>query len=84
MDLEEAKEYIADPVLGPRLIEITEALFDIKESNADVVFGFPDNLKLKSSMTLFAEASGNPVFNAVLDKYFSSMLDEITLNKLQR
>lgn len=82
--IEEAKAYIADPVLGLRLIEITEALLKIKDINADEVFGFPDNLKLKSSMTLFAEVSDNPVFYAVLDKYFSGMPDEITLNKLQR
>lgn len=51
-DLAEASEYLAHPVLGPRLQEIASALLDLKTSNANQVMGAPDDLKLRSSMTL--------------------------------
>lgn len=68
---EEAIEYINHPVLGPRLIEISEELLKLKSNNASSIFGFPDDLKLKSSMTLFSiVAPEKPVFNQVLKKFF--------------
>lgn len=81
-DLQEAKEYYAHPVLGPRLVEITEALLKLDGDNATAVMGYPDDLKLKSSMTLFAIASGNPVFTKVLDKYFDGRQDRWTVKIL--
>ena len=81
-DLQEAKEYYAHPVLGPRLVEISEALLSLDGDNATAVMGYPDDLKLKSSMTLFAIASGNPVFSKVLDKYFDGRQDRQTVKIL--
>lgn len=81
-DLQEAKEYYAHPVLGPRLVEISEALLALDGDNATAVMGYPDDLKLKSSMTLFAIASGNPVFTQVLEKYFDGRQDRYTVKIL--
>jgi uncharacterized protein (DUF1810 family) len=58
-DLEEAKNYLAHPVLGKRLRDISAALLELKTNNASQVMGSPDDLKLRSSMTLFALAEGN-------------------------
>ncbi|GAB3638159.1 DUF1810 domain-containing protein [Hymenobacter arcticus] len=70
-DLEEAEAYVQHPVLGERLVEISTALLGLASSDANRVFGDPDDLKLKSSMTLFAAVPGaNPVFEAVLAKFF--------------
>ena len=79
----EALEYYEDPLLGPRLIEISGALMQLPESNARQVMGSPDDLKLKSCMTLFASLPGvDPVFRQVLDKYFEGKQDERTLERL--
>jgi len=78
-DLAEAREYLAHPVLRQRLIEISEALLGLPSNDADEVMGFPDNLKLRSSMTLFALADPScPVFRQVLDKFFGGQPDERT------
>jgi len=78
-DLAEAREYLAHPVLRQRLIEISEALLGLPSNDADQVMGFPDNLKLRSSMTLFALADPTcPVFRQVLDKFFGGRPDERT------
>lgn len=82
-NLAEAKAYLADPVLGARLVEISEALLSLETGDADLVFGYPDNLKLRSSMTLFHRADPeNPVFVNVLDKFFGGDEDEVTLSLL--
>ena len=81
--LPEAKEYIVNDVLGARLIEISNAVLQLPTSNAYEVFGSPDNMKLKSSMTLFAMADADRyVFYEVLEKYFGGDLDKRTLNLL--
>lgn len=81
--LHEAEAYLQHPVLGPRLIEISNALLDLKSDNALSVFGTPDDLKLKSCMTLFSILpSTNPVFQAVLDKFFHGLKDAKTLEIL--
>ena len=68
---EEASAYLADPVLGSRLREICEALLLVKEKSAERIFGYPDVIKLRSSMTLFAIVSEEgSVFQQVLDKYY--------------
>ena len=80
-DLQEAKEYLNDEILGKRLIEISKELLELKTNNATKVFGYPDDIKLCSSMTLFAYISENDsVFHKVLEKYFDSKMDELTLN----
>lgn len=83
-DQEEAREFLNHPVLGTHLKEISRALLELTTSDADEVFGFPDNLKLCSSMTLFAKVSGeeNSVFHQVLDKYFGGKWDDRTLRLL--
>lgn len=78
----EAEEYLAHHVLGPRLIEISEMLLKVKSNDALKIMGYPDNLKLHSSVTLFYIVSRNEVFKKVLDKFFNGELDEFTANFL--
>jgi len=79
-DLEEAESYLAHPVLGKHLIEISGELVKIDGKSATDILGSPDDMKLRSSMTLFMIVKNtNPVFKQVLDKYFSGALDEMTL-----
>lgn len=82
-DVQEAADYLAHPVLGNRLIEITDALLDIDDRTAKQIMGSPDDLKLRSCMTLFGQlTNANPVFQAVLDKYFAGEPDRRTLAML--
>ncbi len=84
-DIQEAKDYLAEPVLGARLTEICKELLELDTRNATEVFGRPDDMKVRSSMTLFAEADpANPLFQQVLDKFFSGERDEKTLEILRR
>ena len=78
----EAEDYLAHPILGERLLEISEALLKIESNDAGRVFGYPDDMKLKSSMTLFYLVSGNDIFQKVLDKFFDGKIDEKTKNLL--
>src|SRR6476646_1389936 len=79
--LEEAKAYSAHPVLGARLRECCRLLRTTASNNASAVFGFPDDLKLRSSMTLFSRAVlEEAVFRQVLEKLFNSTEDAATLN----
>ena len=82
--LDEARAYLAHPVLGPRLRECAElAAAAAPGRSAADVFGYPDDLKLRSSMTLFARAAPDePVFAAVLDRYFDGEPDPRTLELL--
>ena len=82
-DKEEAIAYLKHPILGKRLVEITEALLDLQENNASLIMGYPDDLKLKSSMTLFYVVSAQDIFKKVLDKYFSGELDQKTISILE-
>ena len=69
--LDEARAYLAHPVLGPRLRECARALLAVDGRSARDILGHPDDLKLRSSMTLFARAADDPeVFQAVLDRYY--------------
>jgi uncharacterized protein (DUF1810 family) len=82
--LEEARQYLQHPVLGPRLLQCAEILLAIKRRSAAQIFGYPDDLKLRSSMTLFACAAEPPsVFERVLDRYFQGEQDVRTLQLLQ-
>ena len=79
-DLAEAKAYLHHPVLGERLVAISKALTGLKQNDAYSIFGSPDDVKLKSSMTLFAALPGaDPVFRSVLDKFFGGETDGATL-----
>ena len=84
-DLEQAKDYMAHPVLGPRLVEISEALLALPSSDPGAVMGYPDDLKLCSCMTLFELAAPEePVFGRVLEKYYGGRRDRMTLKLLGR
>ncbi len=83
-DLEEAEAFLRDPYLGGNLLEICHTLLDLHTDNAAEVFGKPDDLKLRSSMTLFSLMDGSdPVFQDVLDKFFGGRRDLKTLELLQ-
>ncbi len=81
----EAEAYIKDSLLRNRLVEISEALLYLKDNDATQVMGYPDDLKLKSSMTLFSEVAPEiSVFQKVLDKFFDGEKDQATVGILQR
>lgn len=82
-DKSEAEAYLAHPLLGARLREITDAVLALPaSSNAEAVFGAIDAVKLRSSMTLFAAVSSEPRFAAVLDKWYDGIRDAATLERL--
>lgn len=82
-DAAEATAYLRHPLLGHRLREITNALLQLTGGSAGSIFGSPDDLKLRSCLTLFAAVPGaDPVFGAVLDKYFGGLPDAKTLQLL--
>lgn len=84
-DLAEAVAYLEHEVLGMRLREACHALLSLEASDPYKVFGSPDDLKLRSSMTLFSQIeSGDPIFNKVLEKFFGGAKDERTLKLLGR
>ena len=79
----EAIAYLTDEVLRARLIEISTALLSLETSNATEVFGYPDDMKLKSCMTLFsAVAPQIDIFEKVLEKFFVGEKDKKTLDLL--
>lgn len=78
-DLDHAEAYLEHPVLGKHLIEIATALLNVRNKTATDIFGSPDDIKLRSSMTLFSQVSNaDPVFLAVIEKYFNGNPDERT------
>ncbi|MGB7542018.1 MAG: DUF1810 domain-containing protein [Burkholderiales bacterium] len=81
---EEAEAYLQHPVLGPRLRECTRLVNLVEGRSIEQIFGHPDDVKFRSSMTLFAHvASGNPVFQEALQKYFGGKRDDrLTLGRL--
>lgn len=81
--LAEARAYLAHPVLGPRLRDCVAAVLDVDGRTAHEIFGSPDDLKLRSSLTLFAEAAPDePLFREALAKYYAGKPDPRTLEKL--
>ena len=83
-DRAEAAAYMAHPVLGSRLLEISSELLKLKSSDAREIMGWPDDLKLKSSMTLFGLVSREPVFRQVLEQYFGGAEDQYTVQAISR
>jgi uncharacterized protein (DUF1810 family) len=80
---DEARAYLAHPVLGPRLLEITGALLGVEGKSAHDIFGFPDDMKLRSSATLFASISPpGSVFEQTLARFFSGQPDAETVRRL--
>jgi uncharacterized protein (DUF1810 family) len=85
--LAEARAYLAHPVLGPRLVECVQAANAVNERSAGDIFGYPDELKFRSSLTLFllaAASAAKAPFQRALDKYFDGQGDQLTLKKLGR
>jgi uncharacterized protein (DUF1810 family) len=83
--LAEARAYLRDPILGPRLLEATRAVDGLSGLTAEEIFGSIDATKLRSSMTLFARAAPDePLFQRVLDRYFDGVADEETDRRLTR
>jgi len=80
--LDEARAYLAHPMLGPRYVECVSALQDLIGSDPVAVFGEVDAIKLRSSLTLFEAASGRPLFAAALDRWFHGLRDEKTAKKV--
>ena len=82
-NLEEARAYLADPILGPRLIACATCMLSIPGKSLNAILGNPDDLKFASSMTLFAIASPTqPVFRACLDRYCEGRMDRLTTRYL--
>ena len=81
----EAQAYLDHPVLGNRLKECAETVLAVRDRTASEIFGYPDDLKLKSSLTLFASVrDADPVFTALLDKYYQGARDSRTLELLAK
>lgn len=78
-DVNEAEAFLNHPILGNRLLNIGKALLELPENNVHKILGSPDDVKLKSSMTLFVTTGTDPVFQAVLDKFFDGEKDQATL-----
>ena len=82
--LAEAQSYLDHPVLGKRLRECAETILALEGRSASEIFGSPDDLKLKSSLTLFASVpDAEPIFAAALDKYYHGERDSKTLKLLE-
>ena len=81
--IEEAKAYLDHPLLGGRLRECTGLVNGLTGRAIDDIFGYPDDLKFHSSVTLFARAADGPsVFAEALSKYFNEVPDQATLDRL--
>jgi uncharacterized protein (DUF1810 family) len=80
-DLSEAREFLNHPVLGPRLIECARLVLAVRGRTVHQIFGSPDDLKLRSCMTLFElVAPEESVFGDVLDRYYGGVRDQATLD----
>lgn len=83
--LDEARAYLSHPVLGARLRECTRWVNAIEGRPIEQIFGYPDDLKFRSSMTLFAQATDdNAEFMGALSKYFGGEFDPLTLERIGR
>ena len=78
----EALAYLAHGVLGPRLVECTRLVLAVQGRSINAILGAPDDAKFRSSMTLFADVSDNPIFGEALAKYFAGTRDPATLEIL--
>jgi uncharacterized protein (DUF1810 family) len=81
--LEEAKAYLDHPILGARLRECCRLVTQVEGRSIEEIFGYPDDLKFRSSMTLFAQATAeNQLFRDALEKYCNGEFDPLTLDRL--
>lgn len=82
--LDEARAYLAHPVLGPRLRECVDLVLAVADRPAHAILGSPDDMKLRSSLTLFAQVADDPLFETALERYFDGALDKATMAQLGR
>lgn len=80
----EARAYLRHAVLGARLTECSQGVIEVEGRTAHEIFGFPDDLKFRSCMTLFARVADGGVFQKALEKYFGGEEDPLTVEKLER
>jgi uncharacterized protein (DUF1810 family) len=81
--LAEARAYLDHPILGPRLRQCTQLVIDVEGRTASEIFGYPDDMKFRSSMTLFALAApDDPLFKSALTKYFPAGPDPETVARV--
>jgi len=81
---DEARAYLSHPILGKRLIECAEAVKAIQDRSASQIFGYPDDMKFRSSLTLFASVAGEKsIFHDLISKYYAGKPDERTIEILQ-
>jgi uncharacterized protein (DUF1810 family) len=78
----EAAAYLAHPILGPRLKECTRLVLAVKDRTIHAILGSPDDIKFRSSMTLFAAVSDDPLFAAAIERYYAGAPDQATLDIL--
>ena len=79
----QADQYLKHPILGPRLVAVCRALMELATNDARMIFGQPDDMKLRSSMTLFSLVPGaDPIFRQVLEKFFGGEGDAGTMARL--
>jgi uncharacterized protein (DUF1810 family) len=81
---EEAVAYLDHEILGPRLRECTRLVLDVRNKTAHDIFGSPDDLKFRSSMTLFGAVSDDPMFGEAIARYYAGDKDQATLGILAR
>ena len=81
---EEARAYLAHPVLGARLIECTRLVLAVQGRSINAILGAPDDAKFRSSMTLFGTVSDQPIFGEALARYFAGERDAATLEILSK
>lgn len=80
----EAEAYLAHPVLGARLVELTGIVNGVRDRSVEEIFGYPDDMKFHSSMTLFARTASDPaIFDEALRRYFGGRPDDATLSRLR-
>jgi uncharacterized protein (DUF1810 family) len=80
---EEAAAYLAHGILGPHLVECTGLVLGVKDKTICAILGSPDDLKFRSSMTLFSAVSDDPIFDAAIAKYYAGAKDQATLDILR-
>ena len=83
-DLSEANAYWEHPILGQRLREVTQAALALSETDPVKIFGWTDQMKFRSCMTLFAQVSQDDLFTQALDKFFGGQEDPMTLELLKQ
>ena len=82
--LDEARAYFSHPVLGERLVKCLRLVMSTEGRSSRDIFGYPDYLKFHSSLTLFLQATGEQMFQKVLDRFYNGQSDEQTLNLLKK